>query len=123
MKPTPAQREMAARSREALAERQGWPSGVLPTCVGLERGHPGWDVMWLPENRSKGFEREAGFAATRLDATLEDADELRPGRPHQQPRVFAADPVELVAKMAAMDERIAAAVEADRRQWRVMRGL
>jgi hypothetical protein len=123
MKPSPAQRQMAVRNRELIAERCGWPDGILPTCVELERQHPGWDVGWLPENRIKGFEREAGFVATRLGATLEDSDELRPGRPHQQPRVFAADPVGLVAKMAAMEERIAAAVEADRRQWRVMRGL
>lgn len=118
MKPTPAQRQLAIRNREIIAERCGWPAGILATCVELERRHPGWDMSWLRENTIKGFEHPAGFAATRLGVTtLDDADELRPGRPHQQPRVFTADPVELGERIAAMEERVAAEQEADRRRW------
>lgn len=118
MKPGPAERAMAIRNREIIAERCGWPAGILATCVELERRHPGWDVSWMRENTIRGFEREAGFAATRLaEMSLDDSDDLRPGRPHQQPRVFASDPVELAERIAMMEERVAAEQEAERRRW------
>lgn len=119
MKPTPAQRALAITNREILADRCGWPDGILAMCVYLERRHPGWDVSWLPANRIRGFEREAGFVAASLgDTTLDDADDLRPGGLHQQPCVFAVDPVELADRIAFMEERIRVEQEAEKRRWR-----
>lgn len=48
-----------------LAKKLGWPSGALTACWRLEKAHPGWAVWWLGENTIKGFERPAGFRATR----------------------------------------------------------
>jgi hypothetical protein len=47
-----------------IAERTGWPDGVLQGCVDLEDRYPGWYVSWMPENINAGFERPAGYWAT-----------------------------------------------------------
>lgn len=119
MKPTPAQQQLAARNREILAERMGWPSGTLATCIGLERKHPGWRVDWLGANDSKGFERPAGFVASREDVTLYGADDL--GR-ERYPRVFSPERDILEAGIAIAEERIAEEEEMERRRREWMLG-
>lgn len=52
-----------ALNRRLMAERRGWPGGVLDTCERLDREHPGWSVWWQMESTVPGFEHPAGFLA------------------------------------------------------------
>lgn len=56
---------LAWRNRQIIAERAGWPEGVLEACEETERRFPGWRVWWLAENRYPGWERPACFWAVR----------------------------------------------------------
>lgn len=56
--------DIYGRNRTLLADRLGWPVGVLETCLDLEDRFPGWCVGWLGECTAKGLERPAGFRAT-----------------------------------------------------------
>jgi hypothetical protein len=56
---------MARHNRPGAARR--WPAGVLEDCLRAEAERPGWFVSWLPENPTKGFERDAMFTAQRED--------------------------------------------------------
>jgi len=58
-------RELRHHNNRIMAERLNWPDGVLDACHNLEDRHPGWSVGWLGENTIKGFERPAGYIATR----------------------------------------------------------
>jgi hypothetical protein len=55
--------DLAARNRRLLAERLHWPQGALEECERLDQAHPGWSVVWRPENTVPGFELAAGFYA------------------------------------------------------------
>ena len=67
------------RNRRVFAERLAWPDGALATCERLEDTHPGWSVGYLLENRIRGFERPAGYQATRVrgEVRLFDPDPER----------------------------------------------
>lgn len=72
--------ELADKNRRILAAR--WPAGRLKTCEDLEAEHPGWSLWWSPGNTVPGFERPAGFLATRGDGQEvrgADAAEVRAG--------------------------------------------
>ena len=109
------------RNRRTLAEREGLPQGALETCERLDGEHPGWMVWWIRANNGKGWERPAGYSASRADHSLAGGDELRQSpedgvRRHL--RVFAEDPEELPQRIAAMMER----VEAEAAEEQRMRG-
>lgn len=70
---TPEQRRALAESnRRVIAERSGWPDGVLQACEDFDRRHPGWFAFWRPENRRPGFEAPAGYIARRHGALDRD---------------------------------------------------
>lgn len=83
----PAEFELRRRNRQILAERLRWPDGALQACAELESRHPGWHVSWMTENVTPGWERLAGFSASRetgahgikeLKAFAPTAQELEP---------------------------------------------
>ena len=53
------------RNRRVVAERAGWPVGVLEMCEHLDAVYPGWSVWWRPENTCAGWEHPAGYLASR----------------------------------------------------------
>jgi hypothetical protein len=101
--------DLHARNRRVLAARCGWPAGVLETCVRLEAEHPDWRVGWLDANPITGWERPAGYCATRDDVSLPRGDELRrlpEDGVARHPHVFGATPAALRERIAAMQQRI-----------------
>lgn len=74
--------EPAWTNRRILAERLDWPAGALDACERIEPEHPGWSIFYCGPNTVPGFEKPAGFWATR--------------RGLHACEVFAADPDELV---------------------------
>jgi hypothetical protein len=116
--------DMAARGRRLIARRTGWPAGALAECEQLDTEHPGWSFCWMPENRSRGWERPAGFAACRPGVSLRGADELRRGPQdgvERMPWCFGPDVATLRQKIAGVDARIAAEQEAEERLWASIR--
>lgn len=72
---------VAWKNRRILAKRLDWPDGALEACERIEREHRDWAIAWLSENRTKGFERPAGYWAKRegmhaFEVYATDADEL-----------------------------------------------
>lgn len=95
-------------NRRRAAER--WPGGALQMCKRLEREHPGWRVSWMAANTISGWERPAGYYATRDDVNLPRADQLRrlpEDGVSRRPVVFGASPAELRVRIAVMGARIA----------------
>jgi len=112
------------RNQRALAEREGWPAGALEFCHRLEDEFPGWHISWLGENTAKGWERPAGWVASRDDVSMVGADELRrlpEDGTARHPRVFAETTLELVRRIAVVQERIAEKREREEAVWRSMR--
>lgn len=111
--------ELWAHNRRHTARR--WPDGALATCEQLEREHRPWHVTWMQANPIRGWQRLAGFAATRDDAWMPRADEMRwlpeDGVP-RHPWVFGATVPELLERMAAMQRRIDAQARLDEMFWR-----
>lgn len=103
---------LRASNRRVIAERLRWPAGVLKACEDLDAEHPGWAVGWLRENCARGWERPAGFCASRVDRAVIGAD-----------RVFGLTADDLRARIAAVEVRKAAKVAADQRRWESMRAL
>lgn len=103
---------LRASNRRIIAQRAGWPAGVLQACEDLDGEHPGWAVGWLPENYARGWERPAGFCASRVDRAVIGAD-----------RVFGLTASDLRARIAAVEARQTAKVAADQRRWESMRAL
>jgi hypothetical protein len=60
----PSEFALRRNNQRLIAERLGRPDGVLQACWELEDRHPGWEVSWLPESATPGFERPAGFYAS-----------------------------------------------------------
>lgn len=113
-----------ARNRMALAERQEWPPGALEMCQALEAEHPGWYFFWLSENMIRGWERPAGWTASRDDVSLVGADELRrmpEDGTARHPHVFGVTPAVLVERIAAVEDRIEQKREREEAVWRSMR--
>jgi hypothetical protein len=109
---------LPAQNRRIIAERTGWPAGAVEMCERVEAEHPPWDLWWIPETMIAGKRWPQGWTATRTDADLPHADEMRPGRPDgisRHPCVYGETLVELLAKMAAMDERVAQ--DQHQREW------
>lgn len=74
-------------NQRLIAERTGWPDGALEACIDLEDRHPGWNVSWMGENVTPGWERPAGFYAShptsghvveKIEAFAATAAELEP---------------------------------------------
>lgn len=118
---------LAWRNRRVLARRGGWPAGALAECERLDREYPAWSFHWLTENRLKGWEHPAGFSARRLSGYLVGGDEMRRAPEDnvlRKPHVFGPDVPALLDRIAAVEVRIAAKAEAERRLWAsVGRGL
>lgn len=55
---------LRVKNRRVMAERMEWPPGVVEACERVEK-RTGWWVSWLPENKTRGFERPATFWAQR----------------------------------------------------------
>jgi hypothetical protein len=110
---------LAEHNRAVLAERTHWPVGALETCERLTAEHQGWMVWWMSANTCPGWERPAGYCATRGDHHLVGGDELWQDGTSQRLRVFAPEPAGLALKIAAMMERVAAKLDEDERmrQW------
>jgi hypothetical protein len=72
----------ARYNQKLIAERRDWPEGALQACWGLQHRHRGWDVSWMPENVTPGWERPAGFSAVydhyahRTEAFAPTVDEI-----------------------------------------------
>lgn len=102
--------DLARRNRVVVAERCGWPHGTVEVCEWLEQQYPGWRVSWLDANDIRGWERPAGWCATRDDVSLPGGDELRrlpeDGVP-RDPYVFGASVAELTERITVMAGRIA----------------
>lgn len=96
--------EMAARNRVTLTGRLRWPEGALQACQQVEARHKHWSLWWSRKNVVPGFERPAGFTAVRDD-----------GHYLGRALVFAETAAELEPLIEAAEERIAAAVEQERR--------
>ncbi|BCJ45296.1 hypothetical protein GCM10010168_85650 [Actinoplanes ianthinogenes] len=104
----PDENSLSWRNRRVMARRTGWPAGALAECERLDREHPGWSFGWLPENRTRGWERPAGFAANRRDWSLVGADELRRDPEdgvRRRPYVFGPSVAELEQRIAAIEAR------------------
>jgi hypothetical protein len=56
---------LAWQNRRLIAERSKWPKGALAACEEIGLAHPLWHVSYLAENKTRGFERPAGFYADR----------------------------------------------------------
>lgn len=118
--------ELSDRNRRSLAERQHWPAGAIDRCVRLERRHPGWSVWWLPACTNPGWERPAGYTASWGGEWLPGGDTMRRAPEDgvaRKPRVFAVTVAALEGRIAAMDERIEAKREQERRTWASMRSF
>lgn len=61
----PAGRQLAWANRKVLAERLGWPAGMLEACEQLDREHPDWTAFWRSEVTWAQHPHPAGFVATR----------------------------------------------------------
>jgi hypothetical protein len=86
--------------------------------------HSGWSFCWMPENRARGWERPAGFAACRPGASLRGADELRrepEDNMARMPWCFGPDVATLRQKIAAVDARIVTEQELQERMWASIR--
>ncbi|WP_189081175.1 hypothetical protein [Mangrovihabitans endophyticus] len=57
-------RDLARRNRRVLAERLGWPSGILTVCEEIDDAYPAWSVTW---HRGGGHDwaREGYYAMPR----------------------------------------------------------
>ncbi|MCW2768489.1 MAG: hypothetical protein JWO11_4448 [Nocardioides sp.] len=75
----PPGNDLARRNRLLIADRTGWPPGVVSECERIEYVYPDWAVSWRHENTIKGFERPAGFYADR-----------RTGRRHLERPLYGA---------------------------------
>jgi hypothetical protein len=119
-----ARMALARYNRAIIAERVGWPAGALETCERLEFEHPEWMLYWQQANDIKGWERPAGYSASRDDVSLVGGDELR-RQPEDGVRrslcVFAPDPAELVRRIAAAEDRVALEREREQQLWRSVR--
>jgi hypothetical protein len=45
-------RKLAWHNRRVIAERLGWPDGVLETCEQTEPQHPGWSLSWHKDDET-----------------------------------------------------------------------
>lgn len=78
------------RNRRVFAQRQGWPAGAVEACEAIEQAYPTWRPTWSPASIIRGFERPAGYLATRQGGTRRD-----------EPPAFGVTPQELVADIEA----------------------
>jgi hypothetical protein len=65
--PGAADRAMAERNRELIAERLHWPPGALDSIRAIEAACPGHEAAWFGDWTVPGFERAAGFYAWRTE--------------------------------------------------------
>lgn len=101
--------EMWRHNRIVLARRLSWPPGAMNACDHVERDHPGWTVMWQAASTVPGWERPAGFCATR------DGWSVRVGHGWRRVAVYAPAVAELVAEMElATQQREAEEAEHER---------
>lgn len=115
---------LAEHNRIISAERAHWPADALATCERLEREHPGWSVWWLAENQVKGWERPAGYCASRRDHWLVGGDKLRRSPEdgvRRNLKVFSDDPRTLAVRIDRMMERVAEEQEREQRLWQAVR--
>lgn len=97
------------RRRNRLLAAQHWPAGALEVCERLEAEHPGWWVTWMPASVIKGWERPAGWAASRDDVSLPGADQLRrlpEDGVSRQPWVHGATVDEVRKRITEMQVRV-----------------
>lgn len=115
---------LAEYNRRLIAERTGWPAGAVEMCEALEAEHWPWDLWWVPTTTIAGKLWPQGWTATRHDACLPGADEMRPGPPDgisRYPCVYGQTVAELVFKMALMEERVAQ--DQHQREWMLKRWM
>lgn len=117
--------ELRAHNRRIFAERLRWPAGVLEVCEALDAEHPAWSASWMRPNHIKGWERPAGYCATRVDGPdLPGGDQLRRLPEDGVPRtitVFAETVGELEGLIAAADERVEAYELEQQAMWESVR--
>jgi hypothetical protein len=90
----PSEVMLRRKNREIISERLRWPDGALQACVALEDRHPGWQVSWMGESATPGFERPAGF-----HASYRDEDEV-----FHKPEAFAPTAEELEPLLVEVPE-------------------
>ena len=100
--------ELAWRNRRVLADRLGWPDGVLEDCERLDREWPRWSIGWWAESRIRGFERPAGFHASITGTSVTWWGPLGVRR---EPWVDAATADELAVRMGEVQEQVEAEEE------------
>lgn len=112
-----ATNELVRRNRRIIAERLRWPAGTLEICEQLDRLHPGWHVDWEDANPGPSrWSHPARYSAMRHDVKIEGGDPMRPNDGiRRYPAVYGETVDELRAAITAMDERLAAEKELDRR--------
>lgn len=75
-------------NRRVIASRTGWPEGAVEACDKLHDAYPDWIPGWQPANTIRGFEKPAGYYASRHN------------RRHDEPSAYGEDPVDLAVAIA-----------------------
>ena len=57
--------DLLRHNRRVMAERLGWPDGAVETCDWLQDAYPDWISGWQAEQAIPGFEKPAGYYASR----------------------------------------------------------
>lgn len=111
-----AVRERQHRNRRIIAERLSWPARALDVCEGMDRLYPGWTAWWDDAHPGPSrWAHPARYSASRHDVSIEGGDPMRSDGIRRHPTVYGETVAELRAAIEAMQARIDAQEELDRR--------